>query len=111
MILESPGHPATIFAPSIQSAAPVPTWFSRWVNTTTWEVSKSTRPTRIMGSSCLARFLRPRLFVDSDGLLLVVHELDLPTGRGLLPAILHRFHHADMVPLFILRRNCDQDYC
>src|SRR5258708_27762998 len=68
MILESPGQPATTLAPSIQSDAPIPTWFKRWVNATTWEVSKSTRPTRIMYSPSNLLQFRQRLqqLLNSD---------------------------------------------
>src|SRR5205085_2451344 len=46
-IAEVPGQPITTRAPSIHWSCEIPSWFSRFVNWTTWDVSKSTIPTRI----------------------------------------------------------------
>src|SRR4051812_36518404 len=46
---DSPGQPMTIFAPSTNCSLSSPIWLRRRVNSTQCEVSKSRRPSLIMG--------------------------------------------------------------
>src|SRR5438270_8254103 len=51
-IWDSPGLPTTTSAPSTHWSRAIPLWLRRRVNSTQWEVSKSTMPRRIIEATC-----------------------------------------------------------